>query len=400
MSKYLALVGCEVCTPTEKISNSLVLINNSTVVYIGPRSGIDLPKKVQTFDLTNLILAPGFIDLQVNGLGKDTILSADPSAISRISKKLFQKGTTSFLPTITSCSIKTALSTAEAIKFASLNQHKRACSESTILGVHLEGPFFNPKMCGAHRKFFLRKIDISEIELIAKSCGGFGRSGNPGLRMVTFSPELDGALDLIKWLSERDIIPAIGHTMASSEKIRNCINAGARFAVHVYNRYSSKENENPAHRRDSPMLEITGNSQLYTGIISDGIHVSPGLIKNFVKNKGWQKVVLTSDLVSDFGLFREKSTAKGVLSGSKLSLGETLPLLKKWSDLDNLSAIATVTRNPAKLLGLEEKLGTIISGCNVNFCILDKKTLQFVTSLKDQNIFIEKNKEIQARLIL
>ncbi|MED5578960.1 MAG: amidohydrolase family protein [Nitrospinota bacterium] len=400
MSKSLALVGCEVLTPTEKIRDSLVLIEDSSVVYIGPSSGVDLPVQVLSYDLADSILTPGFIDLQVNGFGQDTILSADPFAINRIAKNLFKTGTTSFLPTLTSCSIKTALSAAEAIKTAWSNQQKRACYEATILGVHMEGPFFNPKMCGAHPIKFLRKIDFSEIELIAKSCGGFGRFGNPGLKMVTFSPELDSALDLIKWLSVRDVIPAIGHTMASSERIRDCVNAGARFAVHVYNRYSSKEDKNPLHRTDDPMLEVADNSLLYTGIISDGVHVSPSVIKSFVKKKGWQKIVLTSDLVSEFGLFEKNPIKREVLSGSKLTLGEALPLFKSWSNLDNLSVIATLTRNPAKLLGLEEILGTIISGSDVNFCLLDKETLQFVTALKGESISIEQNKEMQTRLIL
>tara|TARA_A100001037_G_C15149133_1_gene638052 strand:+ start:2472 stop:3674 length:1203 start_codon:yes stop_codon:yes gene_type:complete len=400
MTRYLALEGCEVYTPTEKISNSLVLIDNSSVVYIGTRSSIDLPKETKVYDLSNLILTPGFIDLQVNGFGKDTILSSKAHRINQIAKNLFKRGTTSFLPTITSCSIKTALSASDAIKSAWENQDKISCSESCILGVHLEGPFFNPKMCGAHPTKFIRKIDTSEIELIAEACGGYGRSGNPGLRMVTFSPELENSLYFVKWLLERNIVPAIGHTMASSEEIKNCINAGARFAVHVYNRYSSKDVEAPAHRRDDPMLEVIKNPLLYAGIISDGIHVSPGLVENFVRNKGWTKIVLTSDLVSDIGLFPRQYRSKKVLEGSKFSLGEVLPFFKKWSGVDDISAIATLTRNPAKLLGLEEKLGTIVSGSKVDFCVLDKKTLRHITSIKGQNLFIEQNKEIQDRLIL
>jgi len=395
MSSYLAIVGCEVYTPSEKINNSLILIKDSLVVYIGPRFSIDLPKPVQVYDLSNLILTPGFIDLQVNGFENDAILSAEPSTINRIASKLLKRGTTSFLPTITSCSMKTALSAAEAIKSAWLKQDKISCSQSSILGVHLEGPFFNPNMCGAHPKKFIRNINISEIELIAKSCGGFGRIGNPGLRMVTFSPELEGSLKLTKWLSERDVIPAIGHTMASSEKIKDCVDAGARFAVHVYNRYSPKELKDPSHRRDDPMLEVATNSLLYTGIISDGIHISPDQIKNFIRNKGWEKVVLTSDLVSNFGLYPEKYNEKQFLSGSKLSLGEVLPLFKKWSGIDDLSAIATLTRNPAKLLGLEEKLGTIISGSKVDFCVLNSKNLEYVTSIKDQNSFVQDYKAMK-----
>lgn len=142
MSSYLAIVGCEVYTPSEKINNSLILIKDSLVVYIGPRFSIDLPKPVQIYDLSNLILTPGFIDLQVNGFENDAILSAEPSTINRIASKLLKRGTTSFLPTITSCSMKTALSAAEAIKSAWLKQDKISCSQSSILGVHLEGPFF------------------------------------------------------------------------------------------------------------------------------------------------------------------------------------------------------------------------------------------------------------------
>ena len=134
---------------------------------------------------------------------------------------------------------------------------------------------------------------------------------------------------------------------------------------------------------------------MYTGIISDGIHISPDQIKNFIRNKGWEKVVLTSDLVSNFGLYPEKYNEKQFLSGSKLSLGEVLPLFKKWSGIDDLSAIATLTRNPAKLLGLEEKLGTIISGSKVDFCVLNSKNLEYVTSIKDQNSFVQDYKAMK-----
>ena len=181
--------------------------------------------------------------------------------------------------------------------------------------------------------------------MIARAAGGLGVGGAPGLAMVTLSPEVAGAAEFTRWLAGKGGVPAMGHTQGKAACVEAFLEAGGAFAVHAFNRYGHPET--PAHRGASPMDFVLNDARLSAGLIADGVHVAPRPLASFVRARGWERTVLTSDLVAEGGLRPqgdEEGTSgempgdalmrEGVLSGSRLALSQMLPRLREWSGLD------------------------------------------------------------------
>jgi N-acetylglucosamine-6-phosphate deacetylase len=390
MAPPLAITGCAVRTPLEHIFNALILVDRGVVSYVGPLGSRPIPTDAEILDLGGLLACPGFIDLQVNGLDDNAVMAAEAAGVSAMAAELASRGTTSFLPTLTTSSQDHLLASASAVRQAWETLEKENTPSSSILGVHLEGPYFSKMMAGVHPPEHIRPIDIEEIERIAEAAGGWGVEGCPGLGLVTLSPELDGAPEAVRWLGERGVLAAMGHTAASADRVENFISAGGAFAVHAYNRYGSPgEADSPEarpsdHRSPGPMASVSSDPRLMAGIIADGVHVHPEIVSEFVQKKGWFRTVLTSDLVSGGGLSGEEKTQAsgfavkrgGVLTGSRLSVGEMIPLIRKWCRLDDSRILALATRNPANLLGAPGKRGSLRPGARADICFLDPDSLE------------------------
>ncbi len=388
----LRLAGVAAYTPLEKISDALLVIEEGVFSYVGPRGAHPLPPGARALDLGGALVCPGFVDLQVNGLGADALLTADAAGVRRIARELARRGTTAFLPTLTTASRDDLIRAAHAVREAWALQKEEGGAEARILGVHLEGPYLEPPMRGAHPQEHIRAPSKEEVEAIAQAAGGLGAGGAPGLAMITFSPGVPGAADFARWLSENGVVPSMGHTQGKADCVEAFLEAGGAFAVHAFNRYGHPET--PAHRGASPMDFVQNDARLSAGLIADGAHVAPRPLGSFVRARGWERTVLTSDLVADAGLWTgaggdETSNdtpgdavySEGVLSGSRLALSGMLPRLRKWSGLDTASALATATRNPARVLGLESALGRLAPGLSANFCILDPDSLELTAAM-------------------
>ena len=249
-------------------------------------------------------------------------------------------------------------------------------------------------MRGAHPEEHVRAPSKEEVEAIAQAAGGWGVDGAPGLAMITLSPELEGAADFARWLAEKGVVPAMGHTRASAACVEAFLEAGGAFAVHAFNRYGHPET--PAHRSDSPMDYVQNDARLSAGLIADGVHVAPRTLASFVRARGWERTVLTSDLVADGGLSPQGVAHEtkdgmpgdavmrgGVLSGSRLSLSGMLPRLRHWCGLDAACALATATRNPARVLGLESMRGRLALGLRADLCVLEPDSLELIAAMID-----------------
>jgi N-acetylglucosamine-6-phosphate deacetylase len=390
MASPLALLGCEARTPTERISDALLLIEGKRIAYAGPRSGVSVPPGAERFDLAGALVSPGYLDLQVNGLGADALLPGEKEAVARIARTLARRGTTSFLPTATTHAPEVLLRAARAVQAAWESEEADGTPGASILGLHLEGPFLEPAMRGAHPEEHIRPVDLEEVERIAGAAGGWGTAGRPGLAMVTLSPEVEGAAEAVRALSARGVVVAMGHTAAPESAVAAFLEAGARFAVHAFNRYRapgedpSLSGPSPASLSSDPMRTVRSDPRLRAGIVADGVHVKPEILADFVRARGGDRIVLTSDLVSDGGLSGEGGKVAsgasvwrdGVLAGSRLSVGEMVPLLKKECGLEAGAALAAATANPAKVLGLERRLGSLAPGFPADLCVLDPESLE------------------------
>ena len=308
-------------------------------------------------------VAPGFIDLQVNGFaGHDAASGAD--AIAAISDALPATGVTAFLPTLISAPVETGMAFAAAVGAAAEAPGAR------VLGAHIEGPFLNPSFRGAHHRSNLADPTPEKVEVIAKA--------RP--RLVTIAPELPGALAAIERLHRAGVVVSAGHTGADFDQGRKAITAGVRFATHVYNAMPPVH-----HRRPGIALALMLDPRVTVGLIADGEHVHQAVCEQLVRVKGLARIALTTDqtsaagapagnyelsgraVVSDGKVVRLED---GTLAGSAATMPDLVSLMARLPGMSAARAVSFASSVPARVLD-ERRLGRIGAGACADLVILD-----------------------------
>jgi len=178
-------------------------------------------------DLEGMMVGPGFIDTHIHGAHGFDVMEGSREAILEISKALARHGVTSFIPTSVTASQEDLLRVSRAVCDA-MRAQKGHLNGSRILGLHMEEPYINPRRAGAHDVSYIRKKpDLEEVLEIISLCGG--------LRGITLAPEIEGALDLVKSLSEKGVTVQAGHSNATYEETLRAIYVGVSKATHLYN---------------------------------------------------------------------------------------------------------------------------------------------------------------------
>jgi N-acetylglucosamine-6-phosphate deacetylase len=312
----------------------------------------DGPPDVPTIDGAGLSAAPGFIELQVNGVG-DADFTADPASIHRGAAMLARHGVTSFLPTI----VTSPRGTVEAALASVANP--RDLDGAVPLGLHVEGPYISPRRLGAHDLAWRRDPDLHEIRAWVTG----------GVRMLTLAPELPGGLEAIGLIADAGAIAAIGHTDADAATASRAIDAGARYATHLFNAMPSFE-----HREPGPVGAILADDRIVVGLIADGVHVHP-LVLDIVARTAAGRVSLVSDAVAT-GLGGRPLThgpdgarlPDGTLAGGLSGLDHIVRTFAGIAGRD--AAVAAVTEIPAHLLGLDDGRGTLRVGGRADIVLL------------------------------
>jgi len=231
---------------------------------------------VTVIDGTGLTAHPGFIELQVNGIeGFD--FSADPSSIPAAGAALARHGVTSYLPTI----VTGPRGRVEAALDVLADLHDTG--GAVPIGLHVEGPFISPMRRGAHDAAHIRDPDLDEIR---------GWLAGGARMVITLAPELPGALDAIEAVVAAGAIAAIGHTDADAEVTARAVDAGARYATHLFNAMPPFE-----HRRPGAVGALLADERVTVGVIADGIHLDP-LVLALVARAAVGRVSLVSDAVA------------------------------------------------------------------------------------------------------
>lgn len=333
--------------PTESRSAGTcdVLIAGSRIVAIGriePRPDLEI------VDGTGWRLAPGLIDLQVNG-GWGHDLTADPRAVWTVGTYLASLGVTAWLPTLVSADRATRLHAVEVLDAGPPDGWHGAVP----LGWHFEGPYLNPVRRGAHPASSLEPVPVALAVPSADSDLG----GEPLPTMMTLAPELPGAIDAIVNLTRAGVIVSIGHSEADTVQVAEAVAAGATMGTHLFNAMGGLH-----HRRPGTAAGLL-DSEARLGLIVDRHHIAPVLIRLI-----WpaaDRIVVVSDAMAGLGLPDGPAMlgelevmladgaarlANGTLAGSVTSLADGIRNLAAvvGSSLDQV--IATATRNPAEVL--------------------------------------------------
>ena len=371
----------KILTPRGEIKNGAVLVDGAEIKEVGLTEEIAYPDDAQTIDATGLILAPGFIDLQINGaFGSD--FTADPKSIWPVADRLPRYGVTSFLPTIITSPLEN-ISAAQKIVTQSLQNDY--CG-AIPLGLHIEGPFLNPQKKGAHNPDYLNLPDMATI-----------RDWSPanGVQLVTLAPELPGALELVAELTRRGVAVSAGHSMATYEEAQAGFDAGIRYGTHLFNVMPSLH-----HRQPGLPGALLTDSRTSAGIIADGIHVHPTMIDLAWQIMGDTRLNLVTDamaalgmppgqhILGDFKVTVDESSARladGTLAGSILSLDAAVRNLIAITGCSLKQVLPTVTSIPAKLLGLGDSRGHIAPGFKADFVLLTPE-LEVHTTIVEGNV--------------
>lgn len=306
-------------------------------------------------------LAPGLLDLQVNGFAGVDFNAPDVSVedYRRAVRRQWATGVTRFLPTIITGGHERIVA---CMRLAAQAAADREIGPA-IAGVHLEGPYISPDdgPRGAHPREFVRPPDRDEFRRFQDAAGG-------AIRLVTLAPEVPGAPEFIEWLVAQGIVVGIGHTGASEEIIRAAVSAGVTLSTHL---------GNGAHdmiqRHRNYIWEQLASDELYASFIVDGHHLPPAVVKTFVRAKGVQRSVLVTDAVAPAGCApgpyqvgevgieltpsgRVQIRGTDRLAGSSLQLHDAVANTSRFACVSLAEALRMASANAAAVLRLPARL--------------------------------------------
>ncbi|HBR56134.1 MAG TPA: N-acetylglucosamine-6-phosphate deacetylase [Blastocatellia bacterium] len=323
-------------------------------------------------------LFPGFIDVHNHGAAGIDVNSADAEGLLEIAKYLAKNGVTAWMPTLVPDTDEAYLRAIRAID--TLMEIQRKLPVAQAVGVHYEGVFANEKMCGALRPEFFKRFTGTELDELPRL--------KEGVHMMTLAPEVAGGLELIAELRKRGWVVSIGHTKAEKGILDAAFAAGARHFTHFFNAMTG------IHHRE---LGVAGwaiaKADATFDIIADGIHVHPEMLKVACGFKGVDRVTLISDSIAPTGLgdgeyeiwgesIRVENgrtlNTRGSIAGSVITMLDAVMMMRRLG-FSRLAIEHMASGNPARLLSLWEKRGSIEKGKRADIVAFDEQgSLQMV----------------------
>jgi len=337
------------------------------------------------FDAQKATLTPGFIDLHVHGGNGGAFTSIDPAEHNLAREFHLKNGTTSMLASTHTTEFSSLLAILSSLA-ASSRSNKNG---SKVLGIHTEGPFISEHKPGAHVVAQLKAADLSAIDHVISAADNF-------ISMVTVAPEIPGGVELITYLTKKNIISAIGHTNATYTQAVAGIKAGARSTTHLFNAMSAL-----SHRDPGTVGAILDHDEIFAELILDGIHLDEAIFRIALKCKGVDRINLITDATSLAGLpdgnYGEvpdravtKKGGKIVVAGTETLAGSALDMNMVYKNaakfaplsLSELSKISSL--NAAKILGMESEIGSIQIGKLADLVLLDSELNACATMIEGQ----------------
>lgn len=335
------------------------------ISHLGVKHGdvIELPE--------DAIVLPGFVDQHIHGAGGSDGMDGTVEDIATIAKTIAAEGTTSFLVTTMTQSpenITKAMTAVKAYREANSDEGAR------VVGIHLEGPFIAAAHKGAQPLEYVKTPDIAAFDAYNEA------SGN-AIRIVTLAPEVEGADDFIRHLTEKGIVSSIGHTGAKFADIEKAVANGASNVTHTYNAQTALH-----HREIGTVGSAMLIDDLNCELIADTIHVSVPAMRLLVKNKPINKISLITDAmrakgipdgVSELGgqvVYVKNGEARledGTLAGSVLRMNRAVQNMVEKVGVPFLLAVDYATINPARMLKIDDEAGSIKVGKRADFTVLN-----------------------------
>ncbi len=347
--------------------NAAVIVEGANIVEVVARA--DLAADLPVQDLPGLWLAPGFIDIQVNG-GGDVLFNdaPTPQTIRTIVAAHRRFGTTALMPTLisdTPAKMQAALAAVDEL----------AGVEPAVLGIHLEGPFLSPEKAGVHNPRFFRRPTAEDFARIA--------APRRAVTLVTLAPEQVGD-ELIANFTDADVRVALGHSMATYAQTVAAMAAGLTGFTHLFNAMRPL-----ASREPGPIAAALESPAACYGLIVDGIHVSPAMLRLALRGAG--RPILVTDAMPPVGgsrstfvldgetvMVRDGRCAvdDGTLAGTCLDMATAVRNCVRLLGAPLTDALRYASTHPAEFLGLGDRLGKLAPSYRADILALDPTTIE------------------------
>jgi N-acetylglucosamine-6-phosphate deacetylase len=359
-----AIVGDLMRGPLDPVPGAVIVEDGKIVAIESPAVMARLPPR----PLRCAFIAPGFIDLQVNG-GFGFEVGPDPDALRALCERLPSTGVVAFLPTLISATEDDYRGSLSA--FRALMDAPPRTGSARPWGLHLEGPLLAPGRAGAHDRAIIEAARVDLLERLADPAW---------VRLVTLAPEREGALALIARLKDRGLMVALGHTDASFETFVAGVDAGATLATHLFNAMS------PFHHREPAATGAALTDDRVTALmIADGVHSHPAAFRLAARAKGIERLALVTDAIAGAGLppggsrlagrevVVDQTSARladGRLAGSILTMDQAVRNAVAFGGLTPAAAVHMASAVPARAAG-RQGAGCLAVGADADIVLLD-----------------------------
>ncbi|MEU3842025.1 N-acetylglucosamine-6-phosphate deacetylase [Streptomyces sp. NPDC028635] len=357
----LVLSGATVVLPTGAVPGGKVVID-------GTRIAAEAPADARIIDVTDHYVVPGFVDLHNHGGGGASFTSGTVEDVLTGIHTHRLHGTTTLVASTVTGDMDFLTHRAGLLS--------ELAEQGDLAGIHFEGPFISPCRKGAHSEELLRDPEPAEVRKLIDAARGHAK-------MVTLATELPGGVDSVRLLAEHGVIAAIGHTDATYEQTVEAIDAGATVATHLFNAMPPI-----GHRTPGPITALLEDERITVELIDDGVHLHPAALQLAFHHAGADRVAFITDAMdaAGFGDGRymlgplEVEVADGVarlVEGGSIA-GSTLTLdraFKRAVTVDRLpveDVVRALSANPARLLGLDDRVGSLEPGKDADLVLLDE----------------------------
>jgi N-acetylglucosamine-6-phosphate deacetylase len=360
----LLIANCELYDAPEGAPPTSVLVQDGKIRAIGSPARAE-----RVLDAGGRTVAPGLIDVHIQGAGGADVLDATPEALETMSRTCARFGVTSFLATT-------------VYKPGQENRHLKVAAEcvgrdlggARLLGTHLEGPFISLQKRGMIQPDCITPPSPAALDNIYAALGDT-------LKMMTVAPELPGSAEIIRSLVDQGTVASFGHSKAAYDETVRGFEMGISHVTHLFNAMASLH-----HRDPGPLAAIFERPDITCQVITDGVHIHPAVLRLAFHAIGSKRFVTITDGMHAMGLpdghyvynkleYESKDgTARykdGTLIGTALGLSQMLARLTGFAPCSAATAIKTVTENAAGVLGLQQTQGAIMPGRDADLVILE-----------------------------
>ncbi|MCL4298099.1 MAG: N-acetylglucosamine-6-phosphate deacetylase [Anaerolineae bacterium] len=390
----LALVNGRIILPQEIVTGQAVMVEAGKIVGLGPLDslGVDMDR----LDVGGRTITPGLIDLHTHGALNHTFNEATPTAFDTITELQASRGVTTLLATTMTDSIPNLVRCLEFSRQWLRESHQGA----QVLGVHVEGPYFCQAQRGAQDPAHIRNPDDGTPAVLLEHADV--------IKIMTYAPELPGALALTTELVNLGIIPAAGHSNAQDQDVLAAMKLGLRHIIHIWSAQSSTVREGPWRKPGLLEASLTFDG-LTVEMITDNKHLPPTLMKLAYKCLGPDRLCAISDATSGAGLpegsrFRmgglEYEVCDGVgmmldrsaFAGSTTLLNQMVPILTEVVGIPLVEAVRMVSLTPARVIGCADRKGSLAASKDADLAIFEADFSAWRTMIGGQWVFDKNSK--------